>query len=190
MLPTLTVNRSFMSAFIAAEAPCFAMGLVEEQGRPCGLLAMRPEAAIPDDVSDGGFNFGHPLYGGRAFEVIHFGFEFYGFGTYNVLVNPNNPLVQSVLERMIEDEDYFFFALDARGHVTAFRAEIGQDRLSQVKANLARIQGSGTTALQYDLAVSAFAEQPQPPGIMLNWVCWDRLDYLDLRHDRLDLKPS
>jgi len=35
LLPRLTVNRSFMSAFLAAPPPCFALGLVEERRRPC-----------------------------------------------------------------------------------------------------------------------------------------------------------
>ena len=72
MLPTLTVNRSFMREFIAAEAPCFALGMVEERGRHCGLLALRPEEEIPLEISDGGFNFGHALFGSAAFEVNHF----------------------------------------------------------------------------------------------------------------------
>ena len=83
MLPTLTVNRSFIREFIAADTPCFALGMVEERGRQYGLLALRPEADIPPAVSDGGFNFGHALFGSAAFEVIHFVFEFYGFQTYN-----------------------------------------------------------------------------------------------------------
>ncbi len=149
MQPTLTVNRQFITEFIAADTPCFALGMVEERGRQCGLLALRPEEEIPSEVSDTGFNFGHALFGSAAFEVIHFVFQFYCFQTYNVLVNPNNPLVQAVLNRMIADEDYFFFALEATGRVTAFRAEIGQETLSQVKANLARIEQSTTTEAQY-----------------------------------------
>ncbi len=54
MLPTLTVNRSFMREFIAADAPCFALGMVEERGRRCGLLALRPEEEIPSEVSGAG----------------------------------------------------------------------------------------------------------------------------------------
>ena len=34
--------------------------------------------------------FGHSLLGTAAYEVIHFAFMFYGFVTYNVLINPNN----------------------------------------------------------------------------------------------------
>ncbi len=187
MLPALTVNRSFMNAFISAETPCFALGIVEEQGRPCGFLALRPEEETPSRISDGGFNFGHSLFGSDAFEVIHFAFEFYGFRTYNVLINPNNPLVQAVLNRMIEDGDYFFFALEGSGHVTAFRAEIGQETLSQVKANLPRIQRSTTTEIQYDLALCSFAENPEPEGVLLHWACRDNIDWLDLTKDRLEM---
>ena len=72
MLPTLTVNRSFMQAFIRAETPCCALGLVEAGGQLCGLLALRPDREIPAAVTDGGFNFGHSLLGNAAYEVIHF----------------------------------------------------------------------------------------------------------------------
>jgi hypothetical protein len=36
-----------MREFLAADAPCFALGMVEERQRQCGLLALRPEEAIP-----------------------------------------------------------------------------------------------------------------------------------------------
>ena len=50
-----------MHAFIDADAPCFALGVVEEHGRPCAFLALRPEEEIPAEVSAGGFNFGKPI---------------------------------------------------------------------------------------------------------------------------------
>ena len=122
--------------------------------------------------------------------MIHFAFEFYGFATYNVLINPNNVLVQAVLERMIDDGDYFFFSLEASGRVTAFRAEIGQETLSRIRANRARIRQSTTTETEYRKALSAFAANPEPEGTLLYWVCRDTIDYLDLTHDRLELNPA
>jgi hypothetical protein len=50
------------------------------------------------------------LLGTTEFEVIQFVFHFYGFETYNMLVNPNNRLVKNVLMRMVDSGDYFFFA--------------------------------------------------------------------------------
>jgi hypothetical protein len=189
MLPTLTVNRSFMQAFIDAQTPCCALGLIEAGGRLCGLLALRPDREIPAAVTDEGFNFGHSLLGTAAYEVIHFAFEFYGFVTYNVLINPNHSLVQAVLDRMIEDEDFFFFCLQASGRVTAFRAEIGQETLSGIKAHRPRIRQSTTTETEYRQALASFAKNPQPEGTLLHWVCRDRIAYFDLTHDRLDLNP-
>jgi hypothetical protein len=183
----LTVNRPFMRAFLDATPPCFALGMVEERRRQYGLLAIRPAAPIPVEVTEIGFNFGHALYGSTDFEVIHFVFAFYGFQTYNVLINPNNPLVQRVLHRLLADGDYFFFALEATGRVTTFRTAIGQDTLSQVQANLARIEQSTTTEAQYRRALASFAAHPEPEGILLEWVCRDTLDYLDLTHERLEL---
>jgi hypothetical protein len=125
-LPKLTMNGQFIRDFMAAESPCFALGLVEERKQPCGFLALRPAEVIPPEISGLGFNFGHALLGTTEFEVIQFVFHFYGFETYNMLVNPNNRLVKTVLTRMVESGDYFFFAISPNQSVTAFRSEIGQ----------------------------------------------------------------
>ena len=111
MFPVLTVNRSFMHEFMDAETPCGALGLVEANGRQRGFVALHFDEDTPSEVTARGFRFGHSLLGGATFEVIHLAFAFYGFRTYHLLINPNNPLVQAVLTRMFEDEDYFFFAL-------------------------------------------------------------------------------
>jgi hypothetical protein len=190
LLPRLTVNRQFMSDFLAAESPCFALGMVEEHGRQRGFMALRPDATIPEAVTSGGFRFGHSLFGNAAYEVVHFAFEFYGFSTYNVLVNPNNPLVRTVLATMVESGDYFFFAISEDGHTTAFRSGLGQANLAGLSDHLPRIQRSATTDSQYRNAVAAFARNPQPPGVLLDWVCRDSLDYLDPAADRLELAPA
>ena len=190
MLPVLTVNRSFLYEFMDAEPPCGALGLVEESGQQSGFVALHLDEEIPSEVTARGFQFGHSLLGDDAFEVVHFAFEFYGFGTWNILINPNNPLVQAVLTRVLEDGDYFFIALSPDGRVTAFRSEVGQDVLSYVKANLPRLLGSTTTETQYDLACVSFAGSPRPPGPLLHWVCRDKTQYLDLSTDRLELNPA
>ena len=190
-LPTLTVNRSFMRAFLAADRPCCALGMVEVQNRQCAFLALRPDVPIPSHVTDRGFNFGHSLYGDSTHEVIDFAFEFYGFQTYNVLINPNNPIAQSVLHSMIESGDFFFFTLDEpSGNVTAFRSEIGKDTLANLTNNWERIQGSTTTEIQYYWTRAHFAKKPEPKGLLMNWVCGDNIDYLDLTQDRLEMKPT
>ena len=190
LLPRLTVNRQFMNDFLSADTPCFALGLVEERKRQCGFLALRPDEIIPPDISNAGFRFGHTLYGNADFEVVHFAFEFYGFKTYNVLVNPNNPLVKAVLTTMIESGDYFFFELNSNGSATAFRSEIVQADLAGLKTNFPRIQRSTTSDAQYRKTVSSFEKNPEPPGVMLHWVCRDNVEYLDLTKDRLELTPA
>jgi hypothetical protein len=190
LLPTLAVNAQFMREFISADIPCFALGVVEEGERRYGFLALRPGGVIPSDVANAGFRFGHTLLGNANFEVVHFAFEFYGFETYNAFVNPNNPLVRTVLTMMVESGDYFFFALNANGSATAFRSEIGQGNLSVLKANLSRIQHSGTTDAQYDRAVSFFERHPEPAGELLHWVCRDNVEYLDITKDRLELTAA
>ena len=110
--------------------------MLEERKRPCGFLALRPNEVITPEISDAGFLFGHGLIGNADFEVVHFAFHFYGFKTYNVLVNPNNPLVRTVLTTMVESEDYLFFALDSQGGATVFRSEFGQADLAGLQIHL------------------------------------------------------
>jgi hypothetical protein len=190
MLPTLTVNRQFMVDFITKEPSCLALGLVEAESSQCAMIALRLNEALPREVSARGFAFGHALYGGVGWEVVHFGFEFYGFATYNALINPSDPVARSVLSTMIKTGDYFFFALNSDHGTTAFRSNVTPNNLIWLKANMARIQSSTTTDAQYRQAVSSFAQRPDPPGTMLTWVCRNDPDYLDLAEDPLTLRPA
>jgi hypothetical protein len=47
-----------------------------------------------------------------------------------------------------------------------------------------------TTEAQYHRALTSFADNPEPEGILLHWVCRDNIDYLDLTTDRLELTPA
>ena len=188
--PALVVNRRFMQAFLAADPPCMALGMVEVQQQLCGMLALRLDEAIPTAIADRGFEFGHALFGTTTFAVLHLVFAFPGFQTYNVLINPNNLVVQAVLRTMLDDGGYFFFALQPQGQVTAFRAELGRDGLAVLRANRARLQTSLTTDAHYQQALTAFAAHPEPPGVLLPWVCRETVAALDLTTDRLTVTPA
>lgn len=190
LLLKLTANRQFINDFVAAKDQCFALGVIEERKQLLGLLALRPSKIIPSEIMNAGVNVGHSLLGNTNFEVVHFAFEFYGFGTYNVLVNPNNPLAQAVLRLMIDSGEYFFLAIVPDQGVTAFRSTMGRESLAGLKNNLARIQHSTTDDVQYQRAVRQFQQHPTPPGQLLNWVCRDNVGYLDLTSDRLDMRPA
>jgi hypothetical protein len=187
--PALVVNRLFMQEFLATEPPCFALGMVEERQRLCGMLALRLDQEMPAAIADSGFEFGHALFGTTAFAVLHLVFAFPGFQIYNVLINPNNPLVQAVLRTMLDDGDYFFFALNTQGQVTAFRADIGVEGLAVLRANRTRLQQATTTEAQYQQALTSFAAHPDPAGILLPWVCRDTVASVDLTTNRIALTP-
>ena len=189
-LPKLTVNRQFMREFTAAPAPSLGLGLVEVEDSQCALVALHLDQTLPPEVSAAGFAFGQALFGNAAWEVVHFAFEFYGFATYNVLINPSDPVARTVLSTMVETGDYFFFALTADNRVTAFRSAIAPDSLAGLKANMTRIQESTTSDAQYHQAVSQFRKRPEPPGTLLTWVCQEDTDYLDLTQDPLVLNPA
>ena len=187
--PALVVNRLFMQEFLAAEPPCFALGMVEERQQPCGMLALRLDQEMPVTVADSGCEFGHALFGTTAFVVLHLVFAFPGFQTYNVLINPHNPLVQAVLRTMLDDGDYFFFALNTQGQVTAFRADIGGEGLAVLRANRTRLQQATTTEEHYQQALTSFASHPDPAGILLPWVCRESVTAVDLTTHRMALTP-
>jgi hypothetical protein len=184
------VNSQLICDFIAATAPCCILGLLEERRRQCAFLALRPNESNPSDIATGGFNFGHSLLGASQFEVIQFAFHFYGFGTYHVLVNPGNSLVQTVLTSRVEGGDYLFLAIAPDQHVTAFRSKIGQGTPAGLIDNMQRIRGSTTTEIQYQQALTQFRKSPSLPGQVLDWVCRDNGDYLDLTQDRLEMSPT
>jgi hypothetical protein len=188
--PALVVNRRFMQAFLAAEPPCVALGMVEVQQQLCGMLALRLDEVLPSAIADRGFAFGHTLFGNTTFAVLHLVFAFPGFQTYNVLINPKNLVVQAVLRTMLDDGDYFFFALQPQGQVTAFRAALGSDALAVLRANRALLQASTTTDDHYQQALTSFAAHPEPPGVLLSWVCRETVAALDLTTDRLPLTPA
>jgi hypothetical protein len=189
LLPRLTLHRQFAEDLWAAKAPCFALGMVEERQEPMGLLALRPPKAMPKEAMALGFNFGHTLVGNADFEVVQLFFEFYGFATYSVLLNPNNPLVKQVLSHMLASKQYFFLALSPDATVTAFRAEFEADRLAGLREHWPRLQNSRTNDLQYQKAVKAIQKQTQDPDALLTWVCRDHVDCLDPRKDPLELTP-
>ena len=188
-LPTLIVNKLFMAEFIHAAPPCFGLGLMEEEGQEIGFLAMRPDQTIPQEVTAGGFNLGHSLVGTSEYVLIQFVFEFYDFGRYYTLINPNNPLVQKVLSTMVESGDYFFLAINPDNSVTTFRASARHGDLAGLTANFPQIQSATTTDEQYRSGLAAFSKKPSPSGTLMNWVCRDNMDYLDLRVHRFELKP-
>jgi len=189
LLPRLTLHRQFAEDLWAAKAPCFALGMVEERQEPMGLLALRPPQAMPKEAMALGFNFGHTLVGNVVFEVVQFFFEFYGFATYSVLLNPRNPLVQKVLSHMLASKQYFFLAIAPDATVTAFRAEFEADRLAGLREHWPRLQNSRTNDLQYQKAVRTIQKQTQAPDALLTWVCRDHVDCLDSRKDPLELTP-
>jgi len=81
-------------------------------------------------------------------------------------------------------------AISPNRSVTAFRSEIGLEKLAWLSINLRQIQGSTTTDAQYRRALARFRRHHDPPGQVLNWVCRDNVDYLDLTQDRLEMNPA
>lgn len=188
-LPTLTVSRDFITEFVNSAPPCFALGLVEVGGQQTGILAMRPDCTIPAEAMAGGFNFGHGLIGTSDYVMSQFVFQFYDFAVYQALINPAKPMVQSIMGTMVEQGDYFFFAINSDNSTTVFRSKLGQENIAGIRTNMPMIKAATTTDEQYEQGLQAFALHPQPEGILLDWVCQDNLDYLALTKNPMEMCP-
>lgn len=188
-LPRLTANQLLIRDLMTAQAPCFALGYVEERKEKCGFIAIRPEIPIPNQVTQQGMNFGHSVLGTNHYKVLHFGFEFYGHATYHGLVPVGNPIIQAVIETMLETQDYFFFAINPDQTVTAFRSQFEAHDLAGLRTNQEQFADGSCSLEQYESAVQTFREKPDPPGTVMNWVFRNNWDYLDLKKYPLDLNP-
>jgi hypothetical protein len=188
-LPRLTVNELFISDLMSARPPCFALGYVEDRGAKCGFIALRPEAPIPAVSTKQGFCFGHSVLGPRANPVLHFAFEFYGHATYHGLAPAGNPIIQAVINTMLETGDYFFFAINPDQTVTAFRSRLEEMDLSGLRTNQEEFGNATCAPEQYERAVKSFAKNPDPPGQVMEWVCRNNWDYLNITKYPLELTP-
>ena len=172
--PALVVNRLFIQAFLAADAPCLALGMVEEQQRLCGMLALRLNEAIPAAIADRGFEFGHALFGNTTFAVLQLVFAFPGFQTYNVLINPNNLVVQALAR-------FSFLRWPEVSHVRGGGGPAGEP-------------GPPPDVDHDGRPISASAHVIHGPsraaGVLLQWVCRETVAALDLSTDRLTLTPA
>ena len=81
-----------------------------------------------------------------------------------------------------------FFNLNPDDKVDAFRA--ADRNLAGMADNLPRMQAATTTNKEYETGVQAFRKNPDPPGMVLNWVCRDNPDYLNLTNDTVSLAPT
>lgn len=188
-LPRLTVNELFIRKLMSAEPPCFALGYVEDRGEKCGFIAMRPDVSIPNEVTNQGMNFGHSVLGTDEYKVLHFGFEFYGHGTYHGLVPAGNPIIQAVISTMIETQDYFFFAINPDQTLTVFRSQFEVQDLAGLRTNQEQFGLGHCSIQQYEKTVDDFAKNPDPPGQVMKWVCRNNWDYLDIKRYPLELTP-
>lgn len=186
-LPELILHRKFMSDFASAQAPCFAMGLVEADGEETGFLAMRPEKAIPSEFLAMGMAFGHRISAFEGDMLCQFVFSVYGYEQYSVLVNPANRQVRDVLDIMVSQRDYFFFILNPDGKASAFRSNLDEANLAGLSDTLPQMYAANTPHETYERAVTAFRKAPDPSGSVLSWVCRNDPTYLRLDSDPMVL---
>jgi len=188
-LATLIMNQYFVRDLMASEAPCFGAGYVKENDLLSGFLAMRPDEVIPPECMQRGFSFGHSVKDFNGEQLLHFAFRFYGFKTFHTLIPMQNPIVLSVIDKMIETQDYFFFAIDPAQTVTAFRSQMEVNDLASLKTNRIKFEGTECRPEIYEKAVEIYRSEMGEDEEYMEWVCRSNWDYLDIEKYPLDLTP-
>ena len=92
----------------------------------------------------------------------------------------------------MDSGNYFFLALNPDKSVSTYKSDIGQENLAGLRTNFPKIQAATTTDEQYNRGLHYFSQTPDPKdGKLLNWVCRETMDFLDLtkNNNRLDLNP-
>ena len=62
--------------------------------------------------------------------------------------------------------------------------------MAGLPANMPMIEAATTSEQQYDQAVLAFRDNPIPDEPLVEWVCRDNPDYLDLAGNPLVMNPA
>ena len=134
--------------------------------------------------------FGHSVIGTMEEPVLHFAFEFYGHATYHGLVPSGNPIIQAVLNTMLETGDYFFFAINPDNSITAFRSPLDGTMLMQLQNTQDVFGRSICSDGRYEQTVTQFNQNIYQPENVMKWVCRNNWDYLNLTKYRMELYPQ
>lgn len=186
----LTLNGRFLRAFMDAEAPCAALGLVEEAGQTRGFVAARTRERLPAHTAQSGFDLGYELLGNDRYQLMHFVLRFQDLPPYDILLNPNNPVVRKVVDVMRETAQYFFFMVETHGMV-AFHQTMDRAGLEWFHRYGSVVHTATTTPQDYERALQRFtADERLRHGRLLDWVCRDDTASLDLREDRLEVRSG
>jgi len=185
--PRLTTNGRLIRDFIALPTPRFALGLMEENGAVSAFFAVCPTRTVRGRGARIPFAHGHAIWGWQGREVLQFGFTFFELFTINVLVNPANIEVRRALAVMLARRHYFVIAIRPEHRPIVFRADLARDSFELLTAFGHRAHCSTTTEAEYQDIVTQFRKKPTPQGEVLEWVCRDDAEYLDLSHNRVDI---
>ena len=186
----LTLNERFLRAFMAAEAPCAALGLVEEAGQAKGFVAARIDERLPMAAAQSGFDVGYELIGTARYPLMHFILNFQSLPPYDILLNPNNPVVRKVVEVMRETAQYFFFLFEA-GSMVAFHRHMDAPSLYWFNTYGGVVNTATTTPEAYERGLQRCIEEERfLHGRLLDWVCREERAALDLQTDRFEVRAG
>ena len=104
------------------------------------------------------------------------------------LVNPAIAMVRHILQTMADQGNNMFFSLNPDDAVTAFRSELAANDLAGL--HLPIIQKATTTPQQYEAVLRSFRRKPNPPGIVMQWICRHNPDYLYLDENAISMRPA
>lgn len=183
--PPLTLNERFIYAFADEDGPCAALGLVESLGQELGFMAVKLTDPLPPQVANSGFDFGFEVLGNERYQLLHFVLNVKGIDPYDIIVNPNNPVVRKVMETMRETRQYFFLFVE-EGSLAAFHNDMGPDNVEWFRNYGDVIYTATTSDADYSTSLQRIkTKEGMLHGRLLDWVCRDDMEAINLETNRL-----
>ncbi len=81
---------------------------------------------------------------------------------------------------MIETGQYIFFSIEPDGTATSFSDKLSEKLFESFKVQAECFNTVSCSHAEYETTVDLFSHNPYPTGELLNWVCRDNPEYLEL----------
>ncbi len=182
----LVLNEKFMHEFTAAEPPCFGMGYLEINGEVNGFFALRPVQSInPADCYDTRFDHSQIQKAHNTISALTFEFGA-SEDSYDVLLNPESPVIHAVLETMIRTQRSVMLLFNGNA-IASSHMKLAGNNLNVIKKILEAQQGITCSEETYDEIHQILSGDRGVHNILMQWVCRNDMTYLDLSTHRYPL---
>lgn len=171
----VTLNQRFISQFLDAPAPCFALAHIQRSGRTGGSIVIRLPFRLPANLRTTDFRFEQSPFWVEDSPLLCVSIKFRSGILYHGLASLHNSTVKVVFESVLKSGECPLLLIDSAQTAIAMNFPT-----AGLIRNLAHLwQNSGQRWVN-----------PLPIGQVMQWVCYEDLRQLDLNGRCAVLEPA